>query len=58
MKWEWSIADSCKRPCMGVVNHAPDLSYTTPKMSLFDGKSRTKRCGTVIPHRDCSRGDL
>ena len=58
MKWEWSIANSCKRPCMGVQNLARISSYTTLKTALFDGKFRPKMCGTVIPHRDCSRGDL
>lgn len=56
MKWEWFDVSSCKRVCMEIVNHAPNMNSTTPKTAHFDGNSRTKRCGTVIPHRDCSRG--
>lgn len=55
MKVEWFTANGCKLPCTGIVSHARSLNGMTPKIALFDGIFRAKRCGTVIPHRDFSR---
>ena len=52
MRVVWFAANICKSQCTGIVYRAQSSSYTTPKTALFDGKIPTKRCGTVIPHRD------
>jgi len=51
-------ANTCNVPCMEVANHAPNTNFMTQKTALFDGKIPPKRCGTVNPHRDFSRGCL
>ena len=55
MKVGWFVANGCKLQCTGIVSHATNLSCMTPKIALFDGKSRPKRRGSVIPRRDFSR---
>ena len=56
MRVEWFTANSYNVQCTGIANHAPSSNYMTLKIALFDGNFDPKRCGTVNPHRDFSRG--
>lgn len=54
MRVVWFIANICKSVCTAIVCRARSSNGMTRKTALFDGIFPTKRCGTVIPHRDFS----